>query len=182
MSETMRNDILKVLFTEEQLREKVRELGAKIAEDYRGKTPLFLGVLKGCFVFMSDLVRAVDVPCNMEFMAVSSYGSGTSTTGAVKITRDLSRDIEGVDVIIVEDILDSGVTLNYLRDYLSNRNPASIRIVTLLDKPSRRRADVYPDYCGFTVPDEFVVGYGLDYAEKYRNLPYIGVLKPGIYT
>ena len=130
---------------------------------------------------MSDLVRAVSLPCTMEFMAVSSYGSGTSSTGAVKITRDLSRDIEGVDVIIVEDILDSGVTLNYLRDYLSNRLPSSIRIVTLLDKPERRKTDVRADYFGFTVPDEFVVGYGLDYAEKYRNLPYIGVLKPEIY-
>ena len=177
----MSNDILKVLFTEQELRAKVRELGARITEDYRGKAPLFLGVLKGCFVFMSDLVRAVSLPCTMEFMAVSSYGSGTSSTGAVKITRDLSRDIEGVDVIIVEDILDSGVTLNYLRDYLSNRRPSSIRIVTLLDKPERRKTDVRADYFGFTVPDEFVVGYGLDYAEKYRNLPYIGVLKPEIY-
>ena len=118
----------------------------------------------------------------MDFMAVSSYGGGTSTTGAVRITKDLSRDIEGKDVIIVEDILDSGVTLSYLTKYLENRRPASIRIVTLLDKPSRRRADIRPDYCGFTVPDEFVVGYGLDYAEDYRNLPYIGILKPEIYS
>lgn len=181
MAETLRNDILRVLFTEEEIRTRVKELGAQITEDYRGKTPLFLGVLKGCFVFMADLVRSVDLPSSLDFMAVSSYGAGTSTTGAVKITKDLSRDIEGMDVIIVEDILDSGVTLNYLRDYLSNRRPASIRIVTLLDKPERRRADVHADYYGYTVPDEFVVGYGLDFAEKYRNLPFIGVLKPEIY-
>ena len=177
----LQNDISRVLLTEEQLREKVSELGAQLTEDYRGKTPLFLGVLKGCFVFMADLMRAVDLPCGIDFMAVSSYGSGTTTTGAVRITRDLSRDIEGEDVIIVEDILDSGVTLHYLRDYLTRRRPASVRIVTLLDKPERRRADVRADYCGFTVPDEFGVGYGLDYAERYRNLPYIGILKPEVY-
>ena len=179
--EKLREDILKVLLTEEQLREKVSELGARITEDYRGKRPLFLGVLKGCFVFMADLMRAVHLPCAIDFMAVSSYGSGASTTGAVRITKDLSRDIEGEDVIIVEDILDSGVTLHYLRDYLTRRRPASIRIVTLLDKPERRKADVKADYCGFAVPDEFVVGYGLDYAERYRNLPYIGILKPEVY-
>lgn len=179
--ETMQKDVLSVLLTEEQLREKVSELGARITEDYRGKDPLFLGVLKGCFVFMADLMRAVDLPCKLDFMAVSSYGSGTSTTGAVRITRDLSRDIEGEDVIIVEDILDSGVTLYYLRDYLARRRPASVRIVTLLDKPERRKADVKADYFGFVVPDEFMVGYGLDYAERYRNLPYIGILKPEVY-
>ena len=182
MADFFHDDILKVLFTEEQIQQKVREIGAQLTKDYQGSAPLFLGVLKGCFVFMSDLVRAVNLPCMMEFMAVSSYGNGTSTTGAVKITRDLSRDIEGVDVVIVEDILDSGVTLNYLREYLSNRRPRSIRIVTLLDKPERRQTNVRADYFGFTVPDEFVVGYGLDYAEKYRNLPYIGVLKPEIYS
>ena len=178
----MQEDILRVLLTEEQLKEKVVELGARITEDYRGKNPLFLGVLRGCFVFMADLMRAVDLPCKLDFMAVSSYGSGTSTTGAVRITRDLSRDIEGEDVIIVEDILDSGVTLHYLRDYLTRRRPASIRIVTLLDKPERRKAEVKADYFGFVVPDEFLVGYGLDYAERYRNLPYIGVLKPEVYA
>ena len=182
MTDSMRDDILKVLFTEEQLQANVRELGARITEDYRGKTPLFLGVLKGCFVFMSDLVRSVNVQCTMEFMAVSSYGNGTSSTGAVKITRDLANNIEGRHLILVEDILDSGMTLNYLREYLGNQNPASIRIVALLDKPSRRKADIHPDYFGFTVPDEFVVGYGLDYAERYRNLPYIGILKPEIYN
>ena len=176
-----KKDILKVLFTEEQLRTRVKELGAEIARDYEGRDPFFLGVLKGCFVFMSDLVRSVGLPCSMDFMAVSSYGNGTSSTGAVKITKDLSQDIAGKDVVIVEDILDSGVTLGYLTKYLAGRKPASIRIATLLDKPDRRVADIYLDYCGFRVPDEFVVGYGLDYAEQYRNLPYIGVLKPEIY-
>ena len=180
--EKLREDFLsRILLTEEQLREKVSELGARITEDYRGKKPLFLGVLNGCFVFMADLMRSVDLPCSLDFMAVSSYGSGTTTTGAVRITRDLGRDIEGEDVIIVEDILDSGVTLHYLRDYLTRRRPASIRIVALLDKPERRKADVKADYFGFTVPDEFLVGYGLDYAERYRNLPYIGILKPEVY-
>ena len=178
----LHDDILEILLSEEEIHAKVRELGAQITKDYAGKTPFFLGVLKGCYVFMADLTRCIDLPCTMDFMAVSSYGGGTSTTGAVRITKDLSRNIEGKDVIIVEDILDSGVTLSYLKTYLANRKPASIRIVTLLDKPARRRADIKADYCGFAVPDEFVVGYGLDYAEAYRNLPYIGILKPEIYS
>ena len=182
MAESLNDDILEVLLSEEEIRAKVAELGARLTRDYAGKTPFFLGVLKGCYVFMSDLVRNVDLHCNMDFMAVSSYGGGTSSTGAVRITKDLSRDIEGKDVIIVEDILDSGITLSYLKKYLQNRKPASIRIATLLDKPARRRADIRAEYCGFTVPDEFVVGYGLDYAEDYRNLPYIGILKPEIYS
>ena len=139
-----------------------------------------MGVLKGCFIFMADLMRSVDIPCSMDFMAVSSY-SGTTSTGAVKINKDLSEDIQGRHVIIVEDILDSGVTLNYLKSFLYQRQPASIRIATLLDKPSRRKAAIYPDYACFEVPDAFVVGYGLDYNERYRNLPYIGVLKPEVY-
>jgi hypoxanthine phosphoribosyltransferase len=171
-----------VLLSEEQIKEKVAELGAQITLDYAGKTPFFLGVLKGSYVFMSDLTRCVDLPCTMDFMAVSSYGGGTSTTGAVRITKDLTHDIEGKDVIVVEDILDSGTTLSYLKGYLANRKPASLKLVTLLDKPARRRADITADYCGFTVPDEFVVGYGLDFAERYRNLPYIGILKPEIYS
>ena len=178
----LHDDILEILLSEEEIHARVRELGAQITKDYAGKTPFFLGVLKGCYVFMADLTRCIDLPCSMDFMAVSSYGGGTSTTGAGRITKDLSRDIEGKDVIIVEDILDSGVTLSYLKTYLANRKPASIRIVTLLDKPARRRADIKADYCGFAVPDEFVVGYGLDYAESYRNLPYIGILKPEIYS
>lgn len=177
----IQDDIKEVLIPEEKIRERVRELGAQITKDYAGKTPFFVGVLRGCFVFMADLVRNVDLYCTMDFMAVSSYGNGTSSTGAVKITRDLTEDIEGKDVIIVEDILDSGVTLNYLKSYLENRKPASIRIVTLLDKPERRTKAIHADYAGFSVPNEFVVGYGLDYAETYRNLPYIGILKPEIY-
>ena len=138
-------------------------------------------MLKGCFIFMADLMRHVDIKCTMDFMAVSSY-SGTSSTGAVKINKDLGQDIEGRHVIIVEDILDSGVTLSYLKHYLLGRKPASITIATLLDKPARRKADVYADYSCFEVPDAFVVGYGLDYNEQYRNLPYIGVLKPEVYS
>lgn len=178
----MRQDIERILFSEEQLQTRIAELGAQITEDFRDKEPLFVGVLKGCFVFMADLLRSVDMYCTMDFMAVSSYGSGTTTTGAVKINKDLSQDIAGRHVIIVEDILDSGVTLSYLKNYLEVRKPASITLVTLLDKPSRRRADVKADYVGFEVEDAFVVGYGLDYAEEYRNLPYIGVLKSEVYT
>ena len=177
----MRNDIDYILYDEGTLKDKVKELGRAITEDYKGKTPFLVGVLKGCFVFMADIAREIDLPCDIDFMAVSSYGNGTSTTGAVKITKDLSRDIEGRDVIIIEDILDSGVTLSYLKKYLANRNPASIKICTLFDKPARRTADIAADYVGFVCPDEFIVGYGLDYSEKYRNLPFIGVLKPEIY-
>ena len=177
----MLNDIERVLISEEELQAKVKEMGQKISEDFRGKDPLFVGVLKGCFIFMSDLMRYVDIHCTMDFMAVSSY-SGTSSTGAVKINKDLNQDIEGRHIIIVEDILDSGVTLSYLKKYLEVRKPASISIATLLDKPARRKADVYADYSCFEVPDAFVVGYGLDYNEVYRNLPYIGVLKPEMYS
>lgn len=177
----MLNDIERVLISEEELQAKVKEMGRKISEDFRGKEPLFVGVLKGCFIFMSDLLRNVDIHCTMDFMAVSSY-SGTSSTGAVKINKDLNQDIEGRHIIIVEDILDSGVTLSYLKKYLEVRKPASISIATLLDKPARRKAEVYADYSCFEVPDAFVVGYGLDYNEVYRNLPYIGVLKPEMYS
>lgn len=181
MSAMIQDDILRVLLTEEQIHARVAELGAQITEDYKDKKPFFLGVLKGCFVFMADLMRQVPLHCMMDFMMVSSYGTGTSTTGAVRIVKDLSRNIEGLDLVIVEDILDSGVTLHYLKNYLAGRNPASIKIVTLLDKPERRRSPIVANYYGFSVPDEFVVGYGLDFAEKYRNLPYIGVLKPEVY-
>ena len=182
ISEKMSDDILKVFFNKEQIAARVKELGAQITKDYKGKDLFLLGVLKGCYVFMSDLSRCIDLPLTMDFMAVSSYGDGTSTTGAVKITKDLRKDIEGKDVLIVEDILDSGVTLSYLTKYLQGRNPASIKIVTLLDKKARRQTDITPDYFGFDVADEFVVGYGLDYAEYYRNLPYIGILKPKVYS
>ena len=179
--ETMEKDILRVLLTEEEIKARCAELGQQISRDYEGKPPVFLGILRGSYVFMADLLRSVDLYCTMDFMAVSSYGSGTSTTGAVKINKDLSEDISGRDLIIVEDILDSGVTLSYLKNYLSGRGASSIKIVTLLDKPARRRANIQADYFGFTVPDEFVVGYGLDYAEKYRNLKDVCILKPEVY-
>lgn len=178
----MHNDILKVLLTEEELHKRVKELGKELTQRLAGKEPLFVGVLKGSFVFMADLVRQVDLRCSVDFMAVSSYGKGTVSTGEVKINKDLNTDISDRDIVIVEDILDSGVTLSYLVGYLRNRRPASITLVALLDKPERRKADIKADLSGFHVPDEFVVGYGLDYAEKYRNLPYIGVLKPEVYT
>ena len=176
----MRDDIERVLITEEELHEKVAAMGAQISRDFRGKDPLFVGVLKGCFIFMADLLRCVDIRCAMDFMAVSSY-SGVKSTGAVKINKDLSEDIAGRHIIIVEDILDSGVTLNYLKNFLMQRGPASIHIATLMDKPARRKAPVFADYSCFEIPDAFVVGYGLDYNERYRNLPYIGVLKREVY-
>ena len=176
----MLNDIENVLISKDEIESRVAEMGRRITADFRDKDPIFVGVLKGCFIFMADLMRHVDIKCTMDFMAVSSY-SGTSSTGAVKINKDLSQDIEGRHVIIVEDILDSGVTLSYLKRYLMGRKPASINIVTLLDKPARRKADVFADYSCFEVPDAFVVGYGLDYNQRYRNLPYIGVLKEEVY-
>ena len=177
----MKNAIERVLISEKELEEAVAAIGRKISEDYAGKDPIFVGVLKGCFIFMADLMRHVDIDCSMDFMAVSSY-SGITSTGAVKINKDLSEIIEGRHLILVEDILDSGVTLNYLKYYLMVRKPASIAVATLMDKPARRKADIYADYSCFEIPDAFVVGYGLDYNEKYRNLPYIGVLKPEIYS
>ena len=177
----MEKDIERILISAEEIERHVAEIGRQISRDYRGKDPIFIGVLKGCFIFMADLMRHVDIKCTMDFMAVSSY-SGTSSTGAVKINKDLGQDIEGRHVIIVEDILDSGVTLSYLKHYLLGRKPASITIATLLDKPARRKSDIVADYSCFEVPDAFVVGYGLDYNEHYRNLPYIGVLKPEVYS
>ena len=177
----MDNGIERVLITADEIEEKVSELGKKISEDYAGKNPIFVGVLKGCFIFMADLMRHVSIPCTMDFMSVSSY-SGTSSTGAVKITKDLNQNIEGRHLILVEDILDSGVTLNYLRTYLQVRQPASVSIVTLMDKPANRKAPVDANYACFEVPDAFVVGYGLDYNERYRNLPYIGILKESVYS
>ena len=177
----MKEAIERVLISEEELEAAVAKIGRQISDDYRGKEPIFVGVLKGCFIFMADLMRHVDIDCSMDFMAVSSY-SGTTSTGAVKINKDLSEIIEGRHLILVEDILDSGVTLNYLKNYLLVRKPASIAVATLMDKPARRKADIYADYSCFEIPDAFVVGYGLDYNEKYRNLPYIGVLKPEIYS
>ena len=178
---SQRDDILKVLLSEEQLKEKCAEMGAQITRDYAGKNLLLVTVLKGAVVYMADLMRCIDRPCAIDFMVVSSYGSGTKTSGVVKIVKDLDQDLSGKDLLIVEDILDSGMTLSYLKGLLQGRNPASIRIATLLDKPSRRKVDLKADYVGFEVPDEFVVGYGLDYGQKYRNIPYIGVLKPEVY-
>ncbi len=169
--------IASVLISKEDIEKRVAELGAQISKDYEGKEPLFVGVLKGCFIFMADLMRNVTVDCSMDFMTVSSY-EGTSSTGAVKITKDLNQDICGKDIIIVEDILDSGVTLKFLESYLMVRKPNSIRIATLADKPARRKTDIKADYACFEIPDAFVVGYGLDYNQKYRNLPYLGILNP----
>lgn len=174
-------DIERVLFSEEELKQRVRELGAQITADYAGKEPLLVSVLRGSYVFMADLTRCIDLPCTVDFMSVSSYGAGTKSSGQVQITKDLSDDIEGRDVIVVEDILDSGNTLYYLLQILRARNPASIRLCTLLDKPERRVKEITADYSGFPILDAFVVGYGLDYAERYRNLPYIGILKPEVY-
>ncbi len=177
----MKNDIESVLFSEEQLQDCVKRIAGEITRDFAGKEPVFVGVLKGSFIFIADLMRHVELNCSVDFMAVSSYGNKSTSTGAVKINKDLSADVEGKHVIMVEDILDSGLTLSYLTKYLQQRKPASISLVTLLDKPARRKADVKPDYVGFEIPDAFVVGYGLDFAEKYRNLPYIGILKPSVY-
>ena len=177
----MINDVEKILFTEEELRERVAQLGAQITADYQGKAPVLASVLRGSYIFMADLTRQVKLPITVDFMAVSSYGSGTKSSGQVEIKKDLSDTIEGKDLIIVEDILDSGNTLYYLMDVLRARKPASIRICTLLDKPERRAKPIVADYSGFAIPDAFVVGYGLDYDEKYRNLPYIGILKPEVY-
>ena len=180
---SMHDDIKTVLVSEEQLKAKVAELGAQISRDYAGKNLVLVSILKGSVVFMADLMRAVSIPCNIDFMVVSSYGgSNTTTSGLVKIIKDLDGDLSGKDVLIVEDILDTGVTLSNLVPMLKMRNPNSVKICTILDKPSRRKANSQPDYEGFQVPDEFVVGYGLDYDEKYRNLPYVGVLKPEVYT
>ncbi len=177
----MMNDIEEVLFSEEKLKAVVKQLGAQITEDYKDRRLLMVSILKGSVVFMSDLMRSIDIKCEIDFMAVSSYGSGVKSSGTVRILKDLDRDIRGYDVLIVEDILDSGMTLNYLMDLLYARNPNSIRICTLFDKPERRKVDIYPDYKGLEVPDKFIVGYGLDYDEKYRNLPFVGVLKPEVY-
>lgn len=175
------NDIQEVLFSEEQLKNRVQEIARQITADYQGKEIMLISVLRGSFVFMADLCRAIDLPCTLDFMAVSSYGKGTKSSGQVQITKDLSEDITDRHIIVVEDILDSGNTLSYLLQLLQARSPASVRLCTLLDKPSRRTKEVELHYSGFTIPDYFVVGYGLDYAEKYRNLPYIGILKPCVY-
>ena len=179
----MHPDVKEILCTEEQIRAKVAELGAQITKDYAGRTNglTLICILRGSCVFTADLCRAIELPMQIDFMSVSSYQSGTVSSGRIQIIKDLSDSIEGRDVIIVEDILDSGNTLYYLKDLLATRKPNSIKLCTLLDKPDRRVKPIFSDYCGFTIPDAFVVGYGLDYAERYRNLPYVGVLKPSVY-
>lgn len=179
---TIFDDIAETLFTEEQIAAIVQDMGKKISEDYKDKDLLMVSVLKGSLLFMADLMRAITIPCSIDFLSVSSYGNGTTTSGEVRILKDLDASIEGKDLLVVEDILDSGVTLSYLLKTLSARKPASIRLCTFLDKPERRRVDVKADYIGASVPDKFIVGYGLDYAEKYRNVPFVGVLKPEIYS
>ncbi|MBO5066369.1 MAG: hypoxanthine phosphoribosyltransferase [Clostridia bacterium] len=176
------NDIERVLISEEELGNIVKRMGEQITQDYTGKDLLLVSVLKGSVIFMADLMREIKLPCNIDFMAVSSYGSGTKSSGVVKIIKDLDQSIEGKDLLIVEDILDSGRTLNYIREILTARNPKSIKICTLFDKPERREVDLYADYIGAPVPNEFIVGYGLDYNEYYRNLPSIGILKRSVYT
>ena len=177
----MNKDIKKILIEEKELQAKVAELGTKISEDYKGKDLLIVCVLKGAVVFTSDLMREIKLPLDIDFMAISSYGANTESSGVVRILKDLNTGIDGRHVLIVEDIIDSGLTLAYLAENLKSRHPASVEICTILDKRERRIAELDIKYTGFVVPDEFVVGYGLDYAEKYRNLPYIAVLKEEIY-
>lgn len=177
----MNKDIEKVLVSEDELKEIAARLGAQISKDYLGKNLLLVGILRGSVVFLSDLMRNISIPCKVDFMSVSSYGDGVTSTGIVKIVHDLDINIAGYDVLIVEDILDTGRTLTHLTELLKSRQPNSIRICTCLDKPDRRVTDLHADYMGVQIPDEFVVGYGLDYSNLYRNLPYVGVLKPSVY-
>ena len=178
----MLQDIERVLISEEELQQRIGELGQQLAKDYDGKDPIFVGVLKGVVNFFTDMVRATPIRCQYEFMAVSSYGGGTSTSGNVKMLKDVSCNIKGRHVVILEDIIDSGLTLKFVAEHLRSMEPASLKICTLLDKPERRKVDIFADYVGFTIPNEFVVGFGLDYQEFYRNLPFIGVLKPEVYS
>lgn len=177
----MHKDIETILISEEELAAITKRLGEQINRDYLGKNLLLVSVLKGSVVFMADIMRQITVPCRIDFMSVSSYGSGVKTSGVVKIIKDLDHSVEGYDILIIEDILDSGKTLSYLIELLEARSPNSIKICTLLDKPERRQVNLKPDYYGRTIPDAFVVGYGLDYDEQYRNLPYVGILKPCVY-
>ncbi len=181
MDNNIFNDIERELVSEAELQDIVKRLGKQISADYKGKNLLLVGILKGSIMFMADLMRQIDLPCKIDFMSVSSYGSGTKSSGEVKIIKDLDKPICGCDLLIIEDILDSGKTLSYIKKLLEARNPDSIKICTLFDKPERREVDLYADYIGTQVPNEFIVGYGLDYNEYYRNLPYIGVLKRSVY-
>ena len=175
------SDVEEILLTSEQVQARVAELGAQLATDYAGRDPVLVSVLKGSIIFLADLVRAMPIPLSIDLMEVSSYGASTESSGQVRILKDLSTSIAGREVLVVEDIIDTGLTLNYLLRYLHDKGPASIRICCLLDKPARRLAEIEIDYRGFTIPDRFVIGYGLDYGERYRNLPYIGVLRPSVY-
>jgi len=178
----MINDIKEVLLTEQQIKDRIAELGRELSEEYAGKNPVIVGVLKGVVVFYADMIRQLTVPCQLDFMWISSY-SGTESTGKMKVRQDLSADIKGRHVLILEDIFDTGNSLDFTHKYLSSKEPASLKICTLLDKPERRNPAVTlkADWVGFTIPNEFVVGYGLDYNEHYRNLPFIGILKPEVY-
>ncbi len=178
----MHKDLAKILITKEEIERRVKEIGEQITRDYEGESVLMVAILRGAVVFFSELVKNVDLDVRFDFMVVSSYGAGSTSSGEVRIIKDISQGIEGKNVLIVEDIIDTGNTLKNLKKMLLTRNPKSLKIVSLLDKPSRRLVELEGDYIGFTVPNEFVVGYGLDYAEKYRNLPEIGVLKEEIYT
>jgi hypoxanthine phosphoribosyltransferase len=181
MNKLLADNLDEVLLSKEEIDEKVKELGKMLAEEYAGKRPLLICVLKGALIFVADLARAMNIPLEVDFMAVSSYGVSTKSSGVVRILKDLETGIEGRHVLIVEDIIDTGLTLKYLIENLKSRKPASIKICTLLDKPSRRRVQLQPDFSGFEIPDKFVIGYGLDFSEIYRNLPFIGVLKPEAY-
>lgn len=178
----MHQDVKEILISEEMIQSKVKELGDYLAKEYADTLPLCIGVLKGAAPFMADLTRAMNIPLEMDFMAVSSYGASTKSSGVVRILKDLDTSVEGRDVLIMEDIIDTGLTLSYLIELLKGRNAKSVKVVTLLNKPARRKVNLVPDYCGFEIPDEFVIGYGLDYREIYRNLPYIGILKEEVYS
>lgn len=177
----MNFDLVDIMYSEAQVMEKVEELGRQITQDYQDKDLLVVGILKGAFVFMADLVRKIDLPIDLDFMSVSSYGASTVSSGEVKIVKDLDYSIKDKDVLIVEDIIDTGLTLKYIKEILNKRGPRSVKVCCLLDKPSRRNADIAPEYVGFSIPDEFIVGYGLDYGEKFRNYPAVCVLKPSVY-
>ncbi|QSO47951.1 hypoxanthine phosphoribosyltransferase [Alicyclobacillus mengziensis] len=178
----MHPDLEEILFTEEQLMNAVGELGTQLSQDYAGKNPLFICVLKGAVMFMADLVKRIDIPMEMDFMAISSYGASSKSSGVVRILKDLDRSVEGRDLVIVEDIIDTGLTLAYLKEILQHRRAKSVKVAALFDKPEGRQVDIVPDYKCFDVPNAFIVGYGLDYAEHYRNLPFVGVLKPDVYV
>ncbi len=178
----MQSDIKEVLITSDEIHQRVKDLAAEISRDYRDKNPVLVGVLNGAFVFLADLMRHLDLTCTIDFVSWSSYGKDTSSSGVFRIMKDLETNVESKHVLIVEDIIDTGLTLHYLLDNIRARKPASVKVVALLDKPSRRRIEAKADYLGFQIPDAFVVGYGLDFAQRYRSLPYIAILKPDIYA